>query len=178
MKKQKAFTIVELLIVIVVIGILAAISLVAYSSTQQRARDSDRKSDITILAKAFAMYKADTGTAAGAGSGCGSGGNGAGWVHHDYDGTGPYKSMMQCLIDGGYLKENINDPHAAKGCTLLNAGPPSENECFYYMKYECNGGTYLFANLEQMPWSTTDVNDSCTPGLDSSYGMNYFIQAT
>ncbi len=38
--KQKAFTIVELLIVIVVIGILAAISIVAYNGIQNRARDT------------------------------------------------------------------------------------------------------------------------------------------
>lgn len=38
--KQKGFTIVELLIVIVIIAILAAISIVAYNGIQQRSRDS------------------------------------------------------------------------------------------------------------------------------------------
>ena len=48
--KVKGFTLVELLIVIVVIAILAAISIVAYNGIQQRSRDSaatkvaDRKS--------------------------------------------------------------------------------------------------------------------------------------
>ena len=42
--KQKAFTIVELLIVIVVIGILAAISIVSYNGIQNRARDTSVKS--------------------------------------------------------------------------------------------------------------------------------------
>ncbi len=41
---SRAFTIVELLIVIVVIGILAAISIVAYSGIQQRARNTLRLS--------------------------------------------------------------------------------------------------------------------------------------
>lgn len=41
--KQKAFTIVELLIVIVVIGILAAISIVSYNGIQDRARDTSVK---------------------------------------------------------------------------------------------------------------------------------------
>lgn len=39
-KNQKGFTIVELLIVIVVIGILAAITIVAYNGIQNRAKDT------------------------------------------------------------------------------------------------------------------------------------------
>ena len=42
--KVKGFTLVELLIVIVVIAILAAISIVAYNGIQQRSRDSAAKS--------------------------------------------------------------------------------------------------------------------------------------
>ncbi|MCA9336117.1 prepilin-type N-terminal cleavage/methylation domain-containing protein, partial [Candidatus Saccharibacteria bacterium] len=44
--KKTGFTIVELLIVIVVIAILAAITIVAYNGIQQRSRDSIRKSDL------------------------------------------------------------------------------------------------------------------------------------
>ena len=55
-KSTTGFTIVELLIVIVVIGILAAITIVAFSGIQQRARDSDRKSDISNLVKAMSLW--------------------------------------------------------------------------------------------------------------------------
>lgn len=48
-KKQKGFTIVELLIVIVVIGILAALVIVTFSGIQQRARDTERKTDINAI---------------------------------------------------------------------------------------------------------------------------------
>ena len=41
-KRRTGFTIVELLIVIVIIAILAAITIVAYNGLQQRARDSQR----------------------------------------------------------------------------------------------------------------------------------------
>lgn len=60
-KKQKGFTIIELLIVIVVIAILAAVSIVAYNGIQQRARDSERQSEMQTIEKALALYYIDNG---------------------------------------------------------------------------------------------------------------------
>lgn len=53
MGKKTGFTIVELLIVIVVIGILAAISTVAYGTIQERSRVSRASADLNTLAKAI-----------------------------------------------------------------------------------------------------------------------------
>ena len=44
--QQKGFTIVELLIVVVVIGILAAIVIVAYNGIQNQARVASQTSDL------------------------------------------------------------------------------------------------------------------------------------
>lgn len=52
----RGFTIVELLIVIVVIAILAAISVVAYRGIQDRAADSAVQSDIRIFASKVMEY--------------------------------------------------------------------------------------------------------------------------
>ncbi len=60
-RTSSGFTIVELLIVIVVIAILAAITVVAYNGIQARARDTQRKSDVAALVKAFELYYADNG---------------------------------------------------------------------------------------------------------------------
>ncbi len=60
-KENKGFTIIELLIVIVVIGILAAIGFVAYGNVTKSARDSDRQADASALAKKAEEYYASNG---------------------------------------------------------------------------------------------------------------------
>jgi prepilin-type N-terminal cleavage/methylation domain-containing protein len=59
--KERGFTIVELLIVIVVIGILAAITIVAYNGVQSRARNSSAQSAAENMAKKIEAYNATTG---------------------------------------------------------------------------------------------------------------------
>jgi prepilin-type N-terminal cleavage/methylation domain-containing protein len=60
-KKQTGFTIVELLIVIVIIGILAAITIVAYNGIQGRANDAAVQNDLRGLADQFQLYYAENG---------------------------------------------------------------------------------------------------------------------
>jgi prepilin-type N-terminal cleavage/methylation domain-containing protein len=64
MQKQnlKGFTIVELLIVIVVIGILAAITIVAYNGVQQRAKAAAVSTDLAGAAKQLAIFEVDAGS--------------------------------------------------------------------------------------------------------------------
>lgn len=59
--RRRGFTIVELLVVIVVIAILAAITIVAYNGVQSRARDAARIQKLTSVAKAIELYYADNG---------------------------------------------------------------------------------------------------------------------
>jgi len=56
---KKGFTIIELLVVMVVIGILVTITVVSYSGLQQRSRDSERASDITQIKIAIEKYHSD-----------------------------------------------------------------------------------------------------------------------
>jgi len=53
------FTIVELLVVIVVIGILAAVTIVSYSNINRRAIISSLQSDLSNASKQFKMYQVD-----------------------------------------------------------------------------------------------------------------------
>lgn len=52
----KAFTLVELLVVISIIGILAALATVSFSSTQKQARDTQRKSDLKQYQTSLESY--------------------------------------------------------------------------------------------------------------------------
>lgn len=57
-RKESGFTIVELLIVIVVIGILAALVVTTFSGIQKKARDSERQTDIGALHSQLEAYHA------------------------------------------------------------------------------------------------------------------------
>ena len=57
----KGFTIVELLIVIVIIGILAALVVVTYQGVQAKARDTERKTDVRALHGQLEAYQAQNG---------------------------------------------------------------------------------------------------------------------
>lgn len=60
-KRDSGFTIVELLIVVVVIGILAAITIVAYNGIQNRAYDTSVQNDLNAIAKKITIESADSG---------------------------------------------------------------------------------------------------------------------
>jgi general secretion pathway protein G len=59
--KDRGFTIVELLIVIVVIGILATLVLTTYNGIQEKARDTKRKTDMNALQGQIEAYDAQNG---------------------------------------------------------------------------------------------------------------------
>ena len=62
MQKQYGFTTVELLIVIVVIAVLAAMTVVAFNGVSKRAQFSSMKSDINAIKKQLELYKVDNGS--------------------------------------------------------------------------------------------------------------------
>lgn len=58
-KPQRAFTLLELLVVIGIIGVIMALATVAYSTTQRSGRNSRRKQDLVSMQNALEQYYAN-----------------------------------------------------------------------------------------------------------------------
>lgn len=165
--KQTGFTIVELLIVIVVIAILAAITIVAFNGVQQRARDSERKQDLASLAKIISIYNTDNSNYMTTGGGAG---NGQGWVN------GGSPTIPKILSDAGLLASptSIRDPRCLAG---------ELSGCSGYLKINCGSPatkSILLARLESEP--SGQPLPAALTGCDNTsywntYQMNYYVQA-
>lgn len=144
---SRGFTIVEILISIVVIGILTTIVIVSYNGFGQQSRDSKRDSDVAQIKIALDKYYADNSEYPGV---C-SGGNGS---------ACPITELGQALSP--YLKVIPNDPNfskdAAKGYAYVRGSGTSTSNSMYGIKisYEakpvCKTGVNIVAG-----WWGTDI---------------------
>ena len=133
---NKAFTIVELLIVIVVIAILASITVVAYNGIQQRAKNVKIESNVTTFVKALSIYELDYGNYAMPGTGV----------------------LGYCLgetstFPSGCSHGNPNATFASELKKEISPLPTIENDCLSYMG-SCR---YNYVLTRQTPW-TVDGN--------------------
>ena len=129
--RQRGFTIVELLIVIVIIGILAALVIVAYNGIQGRARDADRQSDIRAIKNAIEQYKIDNGFYPAV---CAS------------DNTGCSASNLSAALSPTYLSSIPQDPqHPASGKVYHYVRGTALSESY---------GVYIQGNEVQAPCKT------------------------
>lgn len=108
-QRNQGFTIVELLIVIVVIGILAALVITTYNGIQQKARNTERTTDINAVQGQLEAYYAEKGTYPSTADLGTNGANNVTWIAANMKG-----------LD----KEALSDPNAnPHDYSLSNSGP-------------------------------------------------------
>lgn len=137
MKQSKSgFTIVEIFIVVVVIGILASVVLISYNQVQARTRDSKRKTDIANIVKALELYYSDNGSYPVA-SGTNSSINSS-WYSSDTTSWGSFASVLSGAID-----TMPTDPRNS-------AGNVSGSSSSYNYAYFGNSWNYCGVGVGQM----------------------------
>jgi type II secretion system protein G len=169
--KQRGFTIVELLIVIVVIAILAAITIVAYNGIQGRALDSTRLSDLATIRKALEAYKTVNGSYPEE--------NAASW---EYSTTDPqnFLSALKPFISKVPV-DPVNDANNFYYYYLYDAGSvawgvtcPAARGKFYVLGVwgiDSNNGTSVSPGWNCENGSTTPTNSSWVPtGARATWG--------
>lgn len=184
MKNKKAFTLIELLIVVAIIAVLITLVAFGYANAQKSSRDNKRKSDLQAIGAAYLMHYQETKrwnfnndelrkipgfettTVAAEGS------SGQGWFNYD---TGTYPiSMAQALNSLGYMTSMPRDPLVSS-----NTSGTSGSGGRQYMKYYCywlnsagdavdttvKHGIVLFAKLEDAGSIATPYSVDPNPSL-------------
>lgn len=153
-KNGQGFTIVELLIVIVVIGILAAITLVAYAGLQARARDNVRAQDFATLQKMIKLYETTNGSSPIVSTYGGTGGGG--WN------TSNLSAWLTPLSSVGTVpKDPVNDFTGDPG--NMTAGANAGYGYFYFC-YDANPDFITLGYFKESGGRqrvTTQINTTC-----------------
>lgn len=88
MKNTSGFTLLELMIVMILMGVLATIGITSFMSSQIKGRDTTRKGDLRAIASALEMYYTDKGLypvgSAGSITGCYTAAGATGICGKDY----------------------------------------------------------------------------------------------
>ncbi len=150
LRRSGGFTLIELMVVIVIMGILVSIGTFAFQSSQKKSRDSRRKSDLDQVTKALEMYNTDVGNYP-------SGGTVATTDAGKIIGCG---DTTKVVCNWG---ESFSNTTKATYMVKLPKDP-MENRTYYYERV--GNGYRLYARLENLEDTTIPTTGS------KEYSMN------
>ncbi|MFH1561086.1 MAG: prepilin-type N-terminal cleavage/methylation domain-containing protein [Patescibacteria group bacterium] len=139
-KIGSGFTLVELLIVVAILGMLAAVGLGQYRTSQLKGRDAQRKADLGNLSRALEMY------------------------YNDFEAYPESDDDALIVVDGGPLpwgSEFSTDEAIYMKVLPVDPQSPSQDYC-----YESSDGSYffVFAALENENDSDCVETYTCNSG--------------
>ncbi len=162
---SKGFTIVELLIVIVVIAILAAISIVAYNGVQQRTRDSVRLQDMASIAKALEVYKTVHGRYPAQVGTRGAGG----W---ELSTTGTVATNFLAALKSSEVGVSTVPVDPRNTATELNPTRSGNRWFYFYYRYpagyegcDASRGEFYILGIARMDTVSENTSHSSSPGF-------------
>jgi len=188
-KRSLGFTIVELLVVIVVIGILAAITIVSYSGITYKARVISVKSDISNSSLKLESYRVEYGTYPTA-------------MDVNYCPTSPTVNPGYCLKASSgnafvynemgsfgltsynndiYYRITNNSPQVAcaPGFIIVPGSVTYGTSYFCVMKYEAknNGSNVAVSKKDSLPWVDTRQTSARTTSAAVCSGCHLITEA-
>ncbi len=157
-RKNPSFTLIELLIVVAIIGILAALIIVSITSASAKARDVKRQEDLKNIQKALEMYYTANGSyPVTNASGVSWQGNCSGYGSHPVSGSNGYVPNLAPT----YIPSLPIDPRQ----TITHDGTYSAAACYLYSS---NGTDYKIIAYETVetviPTQTNALADFWDPG--------------
>lgn len=174
-KRQAGFTIVELLIVIVVIAILAALSIVAYSGIQQRATDAAIASKESQVKKKLEAYKVEHEAYPASQSAFDSliGQQLSDKHYTTYTSSSPYTTYTIVTSDG-----STSALACATGFIPVPGNPTFSTSDFCVMKYEAkNVGGVATSQATNNPWVSISQVNAITAAQAACSGCHLITEA-
>jgi len=143
-KRESGFTLIELLVVISIIGILATLISANFIGIRQRARDTQRKSDVRQVQSALELYKSDVGSYPTTAS------------NYSLTGSSSCSSSSPASFTYNSVKYMAKVP-----CDPLSANSSPYNSSNYYY-YSAAGTAYTLATCLENS-NDSDVDTTATP---------------
>ncbi|NTU73703.1 prepilin-type N-terminal cleavage/methylation domain-containing protein [Candidatus Roizmanbacteria bacterium] len=149
---NKAFTLIEILVVVTIIGLMSAIGAVSYAQFSKQSRDSRRKADIEQIRAALEMYKSNN-------------------TNNSYPANVDVSCSSASGISEGtaiYLQTNPHDPKCTNLSYAYSPVSSSGGSCDGTSVTPCVTYT-IGAYLEVIPATNTCSLTGCKNGVACNY---------